>query len=455
LSESETRRRALTAWLDNSLGDNMFGSFVSALSGLKAAGTAIDSIGNDLANLNTTGFKSSSLSFQDVVADVTGAASKQIGSGVASPLIFKNFTQGAIQTTGGANNAAIQGDGFFIVRKADASAPVAVSPDVNSDLFTRAGNFQIDKNGFLVSATGERVQGWSLNTATGQVSPSDPIGDIIVPVGSNRAAKATTTFNANLNLDASAAAGAPFSVPVNIYDSLGNSHVISANFTKDTTTNSWDATITSADPAVTLTGNGPFTFTFNTDGSLQTVTGSDPTTGNITGIQLAITSGAQSPQTISWSPWQTPPVGTVPGVGRITQFAEASASSAIAQDGLPAAQLTSVSITDGGVVLADYSNGSQQQVAQLALASIRNPDSLVSIGGNNFRAGQNSAVPVVGQASTGGRGAIVGGSLESSNVDMATEFTQLIIFQRAYSADARVITTTDQVSQETINLIHP
>jgi flagellar hook protein FlgE len=231
--------------------------------------------------------------------------------------------------------------------------------------------------------------------------------------------------------------------------------VISANFTKDTTTNSWDATITSADPAVTLTGNGPFTFTFNTDGSLQTVTGSDPTTGNITGIQLAITSGAQSPQTISWSPWQTPPVGTVPGVGRITQFAEASASSAIAQDGLPAAQLTSVSITDGGVVLADYSNGSQQQVAQLALASIRNPDSLVSIGGNNFRAGQNSAVPVVGQASTGGRGAIVGGSLESSNVDMATEFTQLIIFQRAYSADARVITTTDQVSQETINLIHP
>lgn len=432
-----------------------FGSFVTALSGLKAAGTAIDVIGNDLANLNTSGFKGSTLSFQDVVADVTGAASRQVGSGVASPLIFKSFSQGSIQTTGGVYNAAIQGNGFFIVRKADLGSPVAVSPDVTSDLFTRAGNFQIDKNGILVSATGERVQGWTLNTATGQVSTTDPIGDIIVPIGSNRAARATTSFNANLNLDASAAAGAPFSIPVNIYDSLGNSHVISANFTKGATANTWNATVSTADPAVTLTGNGPFVFTFNTDGSLKTVTPSDPATGDITGIQLAITNGAQSPQSLNWSPWQTPPVGTTPGIGRITQFAEASAASAITQDGLAAAQLTSVSITDGGSVLAEYSNGSQRQVAQLALASIRNPTSLVSTGNNNFRAGQDSAVPVVGQAGTGGRGTIVGGSLESSNVDIATEFTQLIIFQRTYSANARVITTTDQISQETINLIHP
>jgi flagellar hook protein FlgE len=432
-----------------------FGSFVTALSGLKAAGTAIDVIGNDLANLNTTGFKGSTLSFQDVVADVTGAASRQVGSGVASPLIFKSFSQGSIQTTGGVYNAAIQGNGFFIVRKADLGSPVVTSPDVTSDQFTRAGNFQIDKNGILVSATGERVQGWTLNTVTGQVSTSDPIGDIIVPIGSNRAARATTSFNADLNLDASALPGAPFSIPVNVYDSLGNSHVISANFTKGATANTWDATISTADPSVTLSGNGPFTFTFNTDGSLQTVTPSDPVTGDITGIQLAITNGAQSPQTLNWSPWQTPPLGTTPGIGRITQFAEASAASAITQDGLAAAQLTSVSITDGGSVLAEYSNGSQRQVAQLALASIRNPTSLISTGNNNFRAGQDSAVPVVGQAGTGGRGTIVGGSLESSNVDIATEFTQLIIFQRTYSANARVITTTDQISQETINLIHP
>jgi flagellar hook protein FlgE len=328
----------------------------------------------------------------------------------------------------------------------------AGATDLVNDQFTRAGDFQIDKNGFLTTVSGQRVQGWSLNTLTNTLDPSGSIGDIIVPVGSNRAAKITTTFNADLNLDASEAPGATFNVPINVYDSLGNAHVITANFTKDATANAWDATITTSDPTVTLTGNGPFTFTFNTDGSLQTVTGSDPTSGDITGIQMAITNGAQSPQTISWSPWQTPPVGTTPGVGRVTQFSEASASSAISQDGLPAAQLTAVSITDGGFVLATYSNGSQQQVAQLAMVSIRNPDSLVSTGNNNYRTGQATAIPVVGAAGTGGRGTISGGSLETSNVDIATEFTQLIIFQRSYSANARVITTTDQISQETVNL---
>jgi flagellar hook protein FlgE len=435
----------------------MLGSFITALSGLSAAGTAIDTIGNDLANLNTTGFKGSSLSFQDVVADVTGSASHQVGSGVATPLILKNFLQGSIQTTGGPRDAAIQGDGFFVVRPALEGSPVASATDLNADLFTRAGNFQIDKNGILTTATGERVQGWSLNTVTGSVNPSDPIGDIIVPVGTNRAAKATTSFNADLNLDASASNQATFAVPVNVFDSLGNSHVISATFTK-TGANTWDASIGTTDASVTqpITQGGPFHFTFNTDGSLKDIsgTGYDPTTGIIGGIGLTLTNGAQN-LSLSWSPWQKPPAAGPPavaGAGRITQFAQPSASSSIAQDGLPAAQLTSVTITDGGTVLAQYSNGSQQEVAQLALASIRNPDSLVATGNNNFRTGQNSATPVVGQASTGGRGAIVGGSLESSNVDIATEFTKLIIFQRSYSANARVVTTTDEISQETINL---
>ncbi len=431
-------------------------SFLTALSGLNAASTAINSIGSDLANLNTTGYKSNSLSFQDVVANVTGSAQQQIGSGVASPLIFKSFTQGTIQTTGGADSAAIQGDGFFIVRPADAGSAIATGTDVTTDQFTRAGDFQVDENGVLTTATGQRVQGWSLNTATQTVDPSSAIGDIIVPVGTNRAAQATTTFSASLNLDASAATGATFSVPVNVYDSLGNSHVVTATFTKDPTALTWDATVTSNDPAVaSLSGNGPFTFTFNTDGSLASVTGSDATTGDIDGIGLTLNNGASN-MSLNWSPWQTPPaVGppAVAGVGAVTQFAETSATSAINQDGLPAAQLTSVSVTDGGSVIADYSNGTQQEVAQIALASIRNPDSLVSTGNNSYRLGEDTAAPVVGQADTGGRGAIVGGSLESSNVDIATEFTQLIIFQSAYSANARVITTADQISQVTVNLI--
>jgi flagellar hook protein FlgE len=147
------------------------------------------------------------------------------------------------------------------------------------------------------------------------------------------------------------------------------------------------------------------------------------------------------------------PVGTpLVGVGRISQFAQPSASSSIFQDGLAAAQLTNVSISEGGAVIAQYSNGSQQQVARLPLVSIRNPDTLVSIGNNNYRIGPASAIPVVGEANTGGRGQILGQSLEGSNVDIANEFTRLIIFQRSYSANARVVTTTDEISQETINI---
>jgi flagellar hook protein FlgE len=431
-------------------------SFVTALSGLRGAGAAIDAIGNNLANLNTVGFKGSSVSFQDVVADVTASGSRQIGSGVSSPQVLKQFGQGSIQSTRGRQDAAIQGDGFFVVRAANEGSPVAAGTDPSASLYTRAGNFRVDKNGILVTAAGERVQGWSLNTITGLVNPSDPIGDIIVPVGTNRAAKATTAFNVSANLDASASPGSTFSVPINVYDSLGNSHVVSATFTKQTTVNTWNASVSTTEPSVTnITPAGPWVFTFNSNGGLDTVTGTgySATTGLIEGIGLTLNNGAGSPQKINWSPWQTVPTGTpAVGVGRLSQFAQPSASSSIFQDGLPAAQLVSVSIGDGGAVLAQYSNGSEQEVARLTLASIRNPDSLLSTGGNNFRTGVSTAIPVIGLANTGGRGSIIGASLESSNVDIADEFTKLIIYQRAYSASARVITTTDEISQETINL---
>ena len=219
-------------------------TFTTGLSGLNANALGLSVVGNNLANLNTVGFKGSSLSFQDVVADVTGSNSRQAGSGVASPLILKFFGQGSIQSTQGRLDAAIQGDGFFVVRAAAVGSPVAASTDPSTAVYTRAGNFRIDRNGILVTSTGERVQGWSLNTITGQLNPSDPIGDIIVPVGTNRAAKATTSFNVSSNLDASASVGTAFSTPINVYDSLGNAHVISATFTK-TGVNTWDATITS------------------------------------------------------------------------------------------------------------------------------------------------------------------------------------------------------------------
>jgi flagellar hook protein FlgE len=279
---------------------------------------------------------------------------------------------------------------------------------------------------------------------------------MVVPAGSLRPAKLTTAFHMDLNLDASAAPGATHTVPVSIYDSLGNSHVISVTFTRQAAANTWDASIGSTDPAITaIAPAGPFTFTFNANGGLQSVagTGYNAATGAIGGISLTLGNGAQTPQSLDWSPWSTIPSGTPPvGVGRLSQFAQPSASSAIFQDGLAAAQLTGVSIGDGGAVLAQYSNGSQIEVGRLALAAVRNPDSLAAAGNNNFRAGVGTAVPVVGLAGTGGRGSIVGGSLEGSTVDIAEEFSRLIVFQRAYSANARVITTADDISQETIGL---
>jgi len=432
----------------------MPGSFVTALSGLRGASVAIDAIGNNLANLNTVGFKASEVSFQDVVAALAGSSSRQLGSGVATPQVLKQFIQGSIQTTRGRSDAAIQGDGFFVVR--DADAPGSSAGDPTTALYTRAGNFRIDQTGILVTATGERVQGWSLNTLTGLLDTSDPIGDIVVPVGTNRAAKSTAAFYADLNLDASATTGSTFSVPFNIYDSLGNAHVISATFTKQATVNVWNASISSTDPSVTaIAPAGPWVFTFNTSGGLDTVTGTgySATSGNIEDIGLTLNNGAVTPLEVDWSPWQVIPSGTpLVGVGRMSQFAQPSASSSIFQDGLPAAQLVNVSVGDGGAVVAQYSNGSQQEVARLTLASVRNPDTLISAGNNNFRTGVGTAVPVIGLSATGGRGTIVGGALESSNVDIAEEFTKLIIYQRAYSANARVITTTDEISQETINL---
>ena len=426
----------------------MFGAFITALSALRATGTGIDAVGNNLANLNTIGFKRTSVSFRDLVADTGSSGLKQIGSGVSSPLTIKQFLQGTIQTTNGRLDAAVQGDGFFIVRSAKSTAS-----DPSARLFSRAGDFRIDENGILITATGEHVQGWSLNTISGKVNPSDPIGDIIVPVGSNRASKATTNFGIDMNLDASATTGSTFSVPVNTYDSLGNAHVLSVTFTK-TGVNAWDASMSTSDPAIgTITPAGPWTFTFDSAGALNTVagTGYNATSGLIEGIGFTPTNGA-SPQTLAWAPWSTVPVGTTPGVGHVSQFAQPSASSSITQDGLPAALLTNVNINNGGDVLAQFSNGSELVVAKLPLAAIRNPDTLVSLGNNNFRLGAGSANPVIGEAGTGGRGDIVGGAVESSNVDIAEEFTRLITLQRSYQANAKMITTTDELSQDTINL---
>ncbi|MGD0298755.1 MAG: flagellar hook protein FlgE [Bryobacteraceae bacterium] len=411
-------------------------SFSTALSALSAMSTAIDVTGNNLANLNTVGYKTSAVSFHDLVTQSMGAnlGNTQVGFGVGAPLTERQFTQGAIQTTGGTLDAAIQGLGFFVVQGAN-----------DTTEYTRAGNFQTDENGNLTTATGELVQGWT-QVVNGQLDTNVAPGNITIPTGTVQPPVPTQNISFSLNLDAAGISGGTngtFATSVTVYDSLGTSHIVTATFTKDPTTpNQWDYSVAIPDadmqnpPFTPLTGS----LTFNSDGSLSSTT---PTPAPLVISGLADNAADMS---IQWNLY----TGTTPDV---TQYAQPSSTSAVTQDGSPAAQLVQVGVGNGGQILAQYSNGDQTVVGQIAMATVRNPDSLVAVGSNNYELSASSALPAIGVPGTGGRGTVQGGALESSTTDIATEFTNLIIFQRGYEANSKVITTVDQLSQDTINLI--
>jgi flagellar hook protein FlgE len=413
----------------------MFTSFSTALSALSAHSTAIDVVGNNLANLNTTGFKSSVVSFHDLVTQSLGAGlgETQVGFGVGRPTTLRVFSQGAIKSSSGSLDAAIQGDGFLVVK----------DKLTTGNLYTRGGNLQVDKAGNLLTSTGQKVQGWM--AANGTLAGNGPLTDIVIPVGDLKAPVATSAFSVDLNLNASAAAGPPpdtFSTSIEVYDSLGAPHVLRVDFTKNTTANVWDYSLSIPDadvssPITPVTGS----ITFNGAGRLT----DPPAAGPFPQINITGLNTGASDMTVTWSLYN----GATP---RLTQFSQPSAVSANQQDGSPAAQLIRIGIGNGGAVLAQYSNGQQLVVAQLAMASIRNPESLLSVGENSYALSARSALPAIGLPATGGRGTILGGAVEQSTVDIAREFTNLIVLQRGYQANARVITSVDELSQETINL---
>jgi flagellar hook protein FlgE len=411
----------------------MLTSFSTALSALSAQMTAIDVVGNNLANLNTPGFKTSVVSFHDLVTQSLGAGlgETQVGFGVGRPITLREFSQGALQTTSGPLDAAIQGDGFFIVQD-----------NSGNTLYTRGGNFEVDSNGNLTTATGEKVQGWT-SDGSGAVNMNASISDIVVPVGALKAPTPTQNMSVDLNLNSSGPSDDTFSTTLEVYDSLGNSHIVTFQFDKDPTTpNTWNYTVSVPDADLTsaftpVTG----TLTFDSNGHLTSPASTDPSpTIPITGL-----ADGAADMNIAW--------GLYDGdTARITQYSAASAPSANAQDGSPAANLTQVGLADGGQIVAQYSNGQQIVVGQVALAMIRNPDSLIAVGDSNYQLSARSALPAVGLPNTGGRGSVLGGEVEASTVDIATEFTNLIVLQRGYQANAKVVTAVDQLSQDTINL---
>ena len=412
----------------------MFGSLSTALSALSATSSAIDVVGNNLANLNTTGFKQNTVSFFEMMntAGFNGLGESQIGFGVGRPLTFRQFSQGSIQNTSGALDVAIQGDGFLMVRNS-----------LNATLYTRGGNLQVDKSGALLSPTGEKVLGWT--QSAGVLQTSGPPGEITLPIGALKPPVPTTSFSVDLNLNAAATAGPPpttFSTSLEVFDSLGASHIVTVGFTKTSNPNEWSYSISVPNADVTSPVT-PVTGTLNFDSS-GTLT-NPPATGPFPALPITGLTNGAADLSVNWNIYNGQ-------TARMTQYSQPSAVSANTQDGSPTAQLTKVSIGDGGTLLAQYSNGVQTIFGQLAMATIRNPNSLIAVGNNNFQLGARSADPAVGAPGTGGRGSISGGAIENSNVDIAREFTNLIILQRSYQANAKTVTTVDELSQETINL---
>jgi len=415
----------------------MFAAFSTALSALDANGMAVDVVGNNLANMNTNGYKESVAYFQNLVSEAMNGGSTEVGFGVSAPLTIVQFTQGAIQSSSGTLDAAIQGNGFFVVNNNGATQ------------YTRAGSFQVDLAGNLLTASGQQVQGWM--AANGAVNTAGPIGNITVPVGALQPPQATQniTLSANFNAAAGSGAASAWSAPITVYDSLGDSHVVTLNF-QQTAANTWSYTATM--PGADVSAGTPGTpyaipgatgsLTFDSNGQLTS-----PAAGAPIAIAISGLNDGAAPLSINWNLYDSN------GNPTLTQFDQSSAASASTQDGAAASEMTSVTMGNGGQLLATYSNGQQAVVAQLAIANIQNPQSLMNVGNSNYQVSADTAAPVVGAPGTGGRGTIVGGALESSNVDMANELTTLIVLQSAYQANSKLVTTVSTMAQAATNLI--
>jgi len=408
--------------------------FSIPLSGLTASGNALNVISNNLANLNTVGYKDQQANFQDLfyqTLGTTGAGNPiQMGAGTEIGSVSANFNNGNLETTGVPSDVAITGGGFFVTQ--DGSGALR---------FTRAGNFSVNAQGQLVTSDGQNVMGYP--ATAGVVNPGQGIAPLVLGQGQISAPSATTTMQQETNLDAGAAVGDSYSTPLTVYDSLGNSHVLTFQYTK-TGTNAWGYQITlpAADtggaggPTVVASGN----LTFDSSGNLTAPA------GNITGINVAGLADGAGAMNITWNLYDSS------GAPTLTQVASKSTTASTSQNGYASGTLQSYIISADGTIQGSFSNGQVQAIGQIALASFANNSGLQAIGGNSYQPTLASGQPVIGTPGAGGRGTLTGGALELSNVDISTEFTQLIVTQRGFEANARVVTTFDSISSETINL---
>ncbi len=410
--------------------------FSASLSGLYANQQKLSVIGNNLANLNTVGFKSSSVQFMDLVSQNVGGSSAnpmQIGLGVTTGSIAPNFTQGGLENTGVNSHVAIQGRGFFIVGNG------------NDSSYTRAGDFSFDDNGRLVSAEGLPVQGYTqVDPLTGAIVTTGQPTDIVIPPGVLRAPGATTSFGTVSNLNATAAVGDTFTASVQIFDALGAEHLATITYT-NTGPGAWGYDISV--PGAEVTGGTPGTpFSIGT--------------GNVTFGPTGVMTAPAADVVITSPAWANGAAATnftwdlydATNAPTLTGYAATSATSSKTQNGYAAGTMNPITIDADGNIQATVGAGRTIVVAQLAIANFNNPQGMQKVGSNRFAETQASGIANVGVANTGGRGAVAGSALEQSNVDIAQEFTQMILAQRGYQANSRSITVADELLVETLNL---
>ncbi|MET0302808.1 MAG: flagellar hook protein FlgE [Microbacteriaceae bacterium] len=388
----------------------MLRSLYSGISGLRSHQTMLDVTGNNIANVNTTAFKSSATQFQDTLSQLTqgagapgattgGTNPAQIGLGVQVAGISTNFAQGSAQATGKSTDMMISGDGFFVVRQG------------GETLYTRAGAFDFDAQGRLVTADGAIVQGWT--AVNGVIPTGGNVGPVRLPTSAVAPATATTTARVAGNLPSDAAVGTELVRDIDVYDATGAARTLALTFTR--TAGGWDV----AGDDGTATGAGTLQFA---NGAL-TPGGGTVTVGTVT-IDLTGVSG----------------------------FAELQTVSIASQDGRESGTLQSYSMSKDGTLVGSYSNGATQPIARIALATFVNPGGLEKAGSSSYRTSINSGAATLGTPGSDGLGSLLGGALEMSNVDLSQEFTNLIVAQRGFQANARIITTSDEVLQELTNL---
>lgn len=414
--------------------------FSIPLSGLTAASTALSAISNNLANLNTVGYKGTTAVFRDLFYQTVGSTQAgnpiQVGAGTGVGSLSTIFTDGNIQSTGVPTDVAISGDGFFVVQ------------DGTGYQYSRAGNFQINPQGFLSSEDGQPILGYPAQN--GVVNTGAALGELQLGKGQVSQPSATTQVQMHSNLNADALTTDPsFTTPLTVIDSLGASHVLKFQFSK-TGQGAWsyNVTIPAADvgqtgaDVVITSGN----LGFNTSGQLTSPA------GDVTGITIPGFANGAAPLPFTWTLYDTPNLG--PASGMLTQRAAPSNNSSIGQNGFGGGTLTDFAIGSDGTIQGTFSNGKTTVLGQVALATFPNVQGLMRDGHNNYSATLASGASVIGSPGSGGRGTLTGGALEGSNVDMAREFADMLTAQRGYQANARAITTFDQITQETINLVH-